>query len=349
MTQRRSVAVALALVFVALASYTVRADVRADEKTRFEFAGMLGKFVNMFAGKAAKEGVTSTVAIKGDRGARMNENDGQIIDLAEEKIYQIDMKKKSYRVTTFAELRRQMEEAQKKMQEEARKAEAKGPAQADAKNQTQEPNVEIDFNLKNTGEKKTINGFETRQEVMTITVREKGKTLEQAGGLVLTSDMWIAPRIPAMKEVQDFYMKFAQKLYGNRNMLAGADAGQMATMMAMYPMMKQAIAKMNTEGERIQGTPILTTMTVDAVKSEEQLAQEAKANESSDSKKTPTSVGGLLGGFGKKIAAKKAGGGTDEGAKPRVTILTGSTEVMKVATEVGAADVAVPAGFKESK
>ena len=347
---RRSVAVALALVFVGLGSYTVRADVRADEKTRFEFAGMMGKFINMFAGKAAKEGVTSTVAVKGDRAARINDSDGQIIDLAEEKIYQLDMKKKSYKVTTFAELRRQMEEAQKRAQEEQRKAEAKAPAQADAKDQNQEPNIEIDFSLKNTGEKKSINGFDTRQEVMTITVREKGKTLEQAGGLVLTSDMWIAPRIAAMKEVQDFYLKFAQKLYGNRNMLAGADASQMAAMMAMYPMMKQAIGKMNSEGERIQGTAIMTTMTFEAVKSEEQLAQEAKAGESSDAKKTPTSVGGLLGGFGKKIAAKKAGGGADEGgAKPRVTILTGSTEVLKVVTDVSAADVAVPAGFKESK
>ena len=46
--------------------------------------------------------------------------------------------------------------------------------------------MEIDFDVKNTGEKKTINGFDTHEVVMTITVREKGKTLEQSGGMVVT-------------------------------------------------------------------------------------------------------------------------------------------------------------------
>ena len=72
--------------------------------------------------------------------------------------------------------------------------------------------MEIDFDVKNTGEKKTINGFDTHQVVMTITVREKGKTLEQSGGMVLTSDMWLAPTIAAMKEIADFDMRYAQKL-----------------------------------------------------------------------------------------------------------------------------------------
>ena len=33
---------------------------------------------------------------------------GQIIDLSEEKIYDLDMRRKTYKVTTFEELRRQM-------------------------------------------------------------------------------------------------------------------------------------------------------------------------------------------------------------------------------------------------
>ena len=57
----------------------------------------------MFGGKAARDGVTSTVAVKGDRKATMNGETGQIIDLAEEKIYDLDLKKKSYKVTTFAQ------------------------------------------------------------------------------------------------------------------------------------------------------------------------------------------------------------------------------------------------------
>jgi hypothetical protein len=343
MTVRRAITCTATVALVSISSLSLRADVRADEKTRFEFAGMLGKFVNMFGGKGAREGVMTTIAIKGDRAARMNEENGQIIDLAEEKIYDVDVKKKTYKVTTFAELRRRMEEARKKAQEDAAKAEGKAAEKPES--QEKEPQVEVDVNLKNTGEKKTINGYDTQQELLTITVREKGKTLEQGGGMVLTSDLWITPRIAAMKEIQDFYARYAQKLYGSP-MLAGVQADQMAAIMGMYPMMKQAIGRMNTEGERVQGTPILTTLTFEGVKSEEQMTQDTKQSDA-DSKKTPTSVGGLLGGFAKKAAAKKAGG--DEGNKQRATVLTGTTEVLKVVTDVSAADVAVPAGFKESR
>ncbi len=50
-----------------LSPIAARADVRADEKSHVEFAGALGRMVNIFGGKAAREGVTSTVAVKGDR------------------------------------------------------------------------------------------------------------------------------------------------------------------------------------------------------------------------------------------------------------------------------------------
>jgi hypothetical protein len=345
MTRTRTIA-ALTLSGFVLSSYSLRADVRADEKAHVEFAGMLGRMVNMFGGKAAREGVASTVAVKGDRKATMNDTTGQIIDLAEEKVYDLDLKKKSYRVTTFAELRRRMEEARKKAEEDAKKEagkeKEKEPAQAD-KNAKE---MEVDFDVKNTGAKKTINGFDTHEAVMTITLREKGKTVEQSGGMIVTSDMWLAPKIAAMKEIADFDMRYAKQLYGE--MIAGVSAEQMAAAMAMYPMMKQALGRMSAEGSKLEGTPIQTTTTMDAVKSPEQIAEESKASANEDKSSAQGGVGGLLGGFAKKMAAKKMSGGEDA-SKPRTTFMTATTEVLKVATDVAPADVAVPAGFKENK
>lgn len=117
----------------------------------------------------------------------------------------------------------------------------------------------------------------------------------------------------------------------------------MAAAMALYPMMKEAMGRMNAEGAKIDGTAILSTVTMDAVKSEEQMAQAAKAAE--DSKPAAASVGGLLGGLARR-ATKKNG---DEGAKPRATFMTSTNEVLRVDTSVAAADVAIPAGFKENK
>jgi hypothetical protein len=149
--------------------------------------------------------------------------------------------------------------------------------------------------------------------------------------------MWLAPKIAAMKEIVDFDVRYAQKLYGG--MVAGASAEQMAAAMAMYPMMKQAMGRMTTEGAKLDGTAIMTTMTMDAVKSEADMAQQP-----AEEKPAP-GLGGLLGGFAKKNAAKKS----DDGSNARTTFMTSTNELLKVATAVSATDLDVPAGFKENK
>ena len=336
---RNQIAGALAAALLVFSTHTLSADVRADQKTRIEFGGMLGRMVNFFGGKGAKEGVVSTVAVKGDRKITTSEQTGQIVDLTDEKVYDLDLKKKSYKVTTFAELRRRMEEAQKKAAENARKQEGR---EAPASN-PDEKQLEVDVDIKNTGEKKVINGFDTHQVIMTITLREKGKKLEQSGGMVTTTDTWLAPRIAAMNEIVDFDIRYAQKAYGG--MFAGASAEQMAAATALYPMMKQAMGRMTTEGAKLDGTAIMTTVTMDAVKSEEQMAEEAKASQDQDAKPSTGLVGGLLGGLAKKAAGKK--GGDESGS--RSTFMTSTSEVLKIATTVAPADVAVPAGFRENK
>jgi hypothetical protein len=341
MFRTRNIA-ALTLVAVALTPLALRADVRADEKTHVEFAGMLGHMVNMFGGKAAKEGVTSSVAVKGDRKATLNDQTGQIIDLAEEKIYDLDLRKKSYKVTTFAQLRQRMEDAKKKAEADAQKQQPQSNA---APSKPAENNVEIDLDVKNTGQKKNINGFDTHEVVMTITIRQKGETLEQGGGMVLTMDSWLAPKVAAMKEISDFDMRYAQKLYGP--MIAGASAEEMAAAAAMYPLMAPGLARMRTEGAKMDGTPISTLMTFDSVKSADQIAQEASAQSSDSSVKPSGGVGGMLGSFAKKAAAKKMGG--DDAGKARSTVMTSTNDVLKIVTDVSATDVAVPTGFKENK
>ena len=325
--------VALVIVLISLATYSVAADVRTEQRTQVQFAGMLGRIMNLFGGKAAREGITSIVAVKGNRKVTSSDSTSQIIDLSEEKVYDIDLKKKSYTVTTFAEFRRRMEEAQRKAADDARKEEPSQPREPQGK--TNEKEVEVDFDVKNTGATKAINGFNTKQSIVTITVREKGKTLEQSGGMVLTSDMWLAPDQPALKEVADFDRRYAEKLYGG---LVGVSADQLAAAMALYPMLRQALDRMNAEGSKVEGTAIQTTLTFDAVKSAEQQSTEAKQEA-----KPTASIGGMLGGLAKRVRKN------DDEAKPRATFLTSTVEVLKLSPTVDAAEVAIPAGFKESK
>jgi len=329
-----------ALLVVTAATASVSADVRTDQRVRFQLGGAIGKLVNMFGGKGAREGVTSIVAVKGDRKATISDSTGQIIDLAEEKIYDLDIKKKTYKVTTFAELRTQMEHAKRDAEKNARE-QASEPSQPAEK----DPNAkeyEVDFDVKSTSETRTINSFDTTKSVVTVTVREKGKTLDQSGGLVMTTDLWMTPGAPSTKDLTDFDMRYAQKLYGP--MVAGASAQDMAMAMAIYPQMKPALDKMRAEGGKLSGTAILTDVKMEAV-------PPGTANQTAAAPPPPEEpkkrgLGGMLGGL-KKMAesAEKSNSSKPE----RAVIMTTTIEMLKLTTDVDAASVALPAGFTQSK
>ncbi len=319
--KRAVTASVLSVCVLALTGPSLLAEVRTREKTQVKFEGMLGRMANMFGGKATKEGLVSTSAVSGNRKATFTDATGRIVDLGEEKVYDLDMKKKTYVVTTFEELRRQMREAQEKAERDAKKQEGR-----EKEEQPTGKEVEIDFDLKETGQKKTIAGYDTREVVMTVTVREKGRTLEEAGGLVMTADSWLGPQIPALKELADFEQRYWKAIAPEA---AGVSAEQMAAMMALYPMIKQAMDRMAKENVKLEGTPLATTMTFEAVKSKEQMEQQAQSG-----------GGGGLGGMLARRVMKR-----DD--KPRATILTANTETLEVATTVAPADVQIPAGFKE--
>jgi hypothetical protein len=323
------------------ASSTLSADVRSDQRVRFQLGGAMGKLINMFGGKGAREGVTSMVAVKGNRKATMNDSTGQIVDLAEEKVYDLDIKKKTYTVTTFAQIRKQMEDAKKDAEKAAHDERASEPSKPAEK----DPNAkeyEVDFDIKNTAETKTINGFDTKKSVMTVTVREKGKTLNDSGGLMMTTDLWMTPSAPSTKELADFDRKYAEKLYGP--MVVGASAQDLAMAMARYPQMKPALDKMRAEGGKLQGTPILTAMRMESVPPG--TANTASAPLPAPEEPKKKGFGGMLGGL-KKMAEESQ---KKEGAAPqRAIILTTSVEMLKLTTSVDAASVAIPAGFTEKK
>jgi hypothetical protein len=183
---------------------------------------------------------------------------------------------------------------------------------------------------------------------MTITVHEKDKTLEQAGGMVMTTHEWLAPRIAGMQEVSDFDRRYAEKLRGP-SFATMPSADQMAAAAAMYPMMKDAIGKFNAENVNMDGTAILTVMTMESVATPEQAQQEQQRNaQSSDnSGGIPTSVGGLIGGLGRRAVRSKTQQQQTGGSPERTTVMTVNHELLNATTTVSAGDVSIPPGFKQ--
>ena len=327
---KRLVRIALVAVpLVSLAGAPAYAEVKTRDKTQVKFEGMLGRMFNLFGGKSAKDGVEGRTAVKGNRKATLTDNGGTIIDLSEEKVYELDAKKKQYTVTTFDELRRRMREAEEKAKKQAEKDD---PGQ---KSEAQKPTkeFEVDFDVKDTGQRKPIAGYDARNTIVTITVREKGRKLEESGGLVMTNDMWLGPQIPQMKEVAEFDMKYWRQLQGPQS--ATMSAEQMSMVLAMFPLVGKAMERMQKDGDKLSGTALDTTTTFEAVLSQQQLA-EAKAEQQK-------SGGGGIGGMLAKRIMKK------EEPKERATIFTSHHQILEVATSVAAADLAIPADYKEKK
>jgi hypothetical protein len=326
----------VALSIVALSAASAQAEVKTRDKGQVKFEGMLGRMVGIFGGKAAREGVASTNAVKGDRKVTMNDSTGRIVDLAEEKVYELDLKKKTYTVVTFAQLRQQLKEAQEKAARDAAEAQKEQAGKDKDKEQPKEksPEVDVDFDLKETGQKKQLVGYEAREVVMTITVREKGKALEDSGGIVMTSDMWLGPEIPAMKELADFELRYWKAIAPEAT---GVSAEQMAAVLAMYPMLKQGMERMNKEKVNMRGTALSTVTTFDAVKGKEQMAKESESSSNS------SGGGGLSGMLARKMMKKPS----EE--KSRATIMTATTETLEISTSVAASDLEIPAGFKLEK
>lgn len=327
--KRSLITCALGLPLVALLTSPLGADVKTRDKTQFKLEGMLGRMVGMFGGKGAREGVEGTSAVKGDRKITTSGNTGQIIDLGEEKVYEVDFRKKEYKVTTFEEMRRRMREQQEEAKEQASKEE-----RAEGQQEQQQPTKEwqFDFDAKETGQRKQIAGYDARQVIMTVTVREKGKPLEEGGGFVMTSDTWLGPEIAALKELSEFDMRYGRKLYGDEAYAAAME--QMAVVMGMFPMLGKASERMAQEGDKLKGTALAMSTTFETVKSKAQMTEQANQGNSG---------GGGIGGMLARRIKKK------DDPKQRALVFTLNHEFLEVGTSVGAADVDIPAGFTEKK
>src|SRR5262245_9347038 len=316
------------LVVAVLSAPHVLADVKTREKSTMKFEGFLGGIINRMAGGG--DGSASTT-VRGNRMSTIGENVGQIVDLSEEKIYVLDMKKKEYKVITFAEMRQQMEEMKKNLQQQQQSMNPEDKkALEDAGKQ-----LEFDADVKETGEKKNIAGQDTRQVIMTITMREKGKTLEEGGGMVMTNDMWLAPKVPAMDELYAFYVKYFKAVFGGT--FTGMDASQTNAITAFLPGFTAMAEKMAAETKKLEGTSIMNTMTIEGVKSAEQMKAAASQQQQS-------SGGGVSGAIAGRLMRGR-GGSTQQ----RTKALTSTREILSIATTASDADVAIPAGFKEKK
>jgi hypothetical protein len=313
---KRYSACCAALILAFTFAAALRADVKTREKMTFKVEGFLGRFVS-----TPKDGVTSTVAVKGNRMARLNDSTGQIIDLTEEKIYDLDIKKKEYKVTTFAEMKQRLAEARANMEKQARDM----PQQE--KNELEQAGKQLEFtvDVRETGQRKTIAGHDTREVVLAIIGHEKDKTVEESGGFIMTNTMWLGPRVAAMDEIGAFHMRYFQAVYGEAFAM---DPQQTAGLAAMFPSFGKMAQQMQDEGRKLEGTPLQSSTTFESVKSAAEMSAASQGR----------SGGGGIGG----MLARRMRGPVQQ----KSLVMTTTNEYLSIEPAASDADVAIPANFK---
>jgi hypothetical protein len=258
-----------------VAAGSVRADFSYEQTSKITggmMAGMM-KFAGAFS-KQAREPMQTTVSVKGDKLSMSSARHINIIDLGAETMTDIDLDKKTYSVITFADFAKAMQKMSEKM------------GQSDA-------SMNFKADVKQTGATRTINGFQTKETVLTLEVEGQDSKSGNKGSMKVVTDMWLAPSLPGYEEVRNFYTRMAQKLAFAPGM------GGMAGMMGRQGMMK-GMSEMYKEASKLDGVPVLQVVRMagaaegmneaDMAKAQHQMAEAERAQQQQQQQAPPPSV-----------------------------------------------------------
>jgi hypothetical protein len=305
--------------FAILASLLVpallAADVTWEEETK-----MGGMMQIMTMGKAMK----STTRVSGNFMRTDSDSNATIIDLEGERILNLDTKKKTYTVTTFAEMMKQMESAMATVS-------GKKPAESQGKDVT----MTADIDVTDTGRTETIGGVGCSQYLMEMDVTFESEKEQQAGTMSTVMEVWLAKNVPGMEEVNAFHRKMGEKLGTTSIAQKWAGGG------GQNPQMSANMQKMADEMKKMEGHSMRSVMYLGD-------AEAAKA-EAMGQKPADGGGGGGLGGLAEmmKRMQQQEGGGEQSNQAPGGVMMKMTTETKKIETNpIDPKLFAVPADYK---
>jgi len=342
-----------------LTALTIAAHADVTMQERLTVGGVIS-FLNMNG--------TTTTMIAGDR-ARTDSNlqfesglvrafaggvgqSSEIVRLDQDKIYSLDTKKKTYSELSFADQRARMQMAMQKSQE----AQASQQQQASGVDESQCEWSEPKADVKRTGEKATIAGYEAERVSITATQSCKDKKTGQICDFGLLLDEWVAPGFQQSAEALAYHRAYAEKLgLGTPGSRDFAERAQ-----SMFGRYKGIWTEIAEKMKDVQGYPLKASFGFgvggpQCQKSEQQQSAHSQdQGSSSTSSSPPTSIGGALGGalggLFKKKSAEPAHAATPPAEMPGglIPLMTIGTELVSVTSGgVNPQMFEVPADFKK--
>jgi hypothetical protein len=330
-----------AALAIGVASVPLLADFTYDETSQMTGGSMLPmmRMASAFSKDSRKitEPIQTTVSFQGNRMLRKSADQATVIDLDQQTITTVNFAKKNYSVVTFEQLKQQMAAMSEKMHSQ----------------KADQPTPTFDVKVEDTGKTRTVNGNNTHETKMTMTMSATDAKSGAQGGMDVVSDMWIAPEVPGYGEARDFQRRMAESLGWTPGM----------NPMLNRPDMAKAMAELYKQGSKLDGMPMATVTRmggnlqgVPAASGDAPAGQAAPNSDTQASNAPPESVAGALAGaFGGRFGMGRhkktndsapAAENSSKDAAPCLIEMT--TEVKSYnTTPVDSALFQVPSGFKK--
>jgi hypothetical protein len=284
----------------------------------------------------------------------------EIVLLDADKSYHLNLNKKEYTETSFADLRSRAQQAQDG------EADKRQPAPIDdSKCEWLDPKADV----KRTGEKTTVAGFQAEHLVITAEQPCKDKETGAICEIALTIDEWLAPGLSASDEAPRYRKAYAEKM--------GLDAATLQDTsnraQALFSRYKGVWAQVVSKLQGVKGYPVRSAFVLgiggDQCKQAQNAQQQASSGDSSGgpSGSSDASSGDAttqaIAKLGSLFHRKKDDSATQAADKPAqpatapvpvagpsgtINIVTISSELLSVSNaSIPASAFSVPADFKK--
>lgn len=275
---------ATAVIALLLTSQLAFADASYQSTTQITGGSLVDTIKRVsFLSKSVQDMLapTSTLTmVHGNQKAVVSKDFTDITDLDKEYVIHIDNVNQTYTITTFAQMRQALANMPKqmdKMQAQIKQAQANQPHNA----QPSDIKTSFDVKVNNTGAAKVVSGLNAQEQIITLTMhvtatnppaptpgQPVNPNAPTSADYTVTTDAWVAPDPPEIKEIADFDVRMGQKLMQGVDMKAFAEQmkqmqatgnSAMAQMMGNKPGASDAMAQMAKEVAKIKGTRVLET------------------------------------------------------------------------------------------
>ena len=213
------------LLFVVAAGVTARADF-SYTTTAKSSGGMMGA--------AASPGSVTKTYLKGQKMKVENSNLTMILDFDAQTMTSLNATQKTYTVSKFSEMGNDMSKA----------------------------GVDVNIDVKETGQRKTINGFNASEMVMTM-VMDNPQPSKQGMKMKMEMSIWVSPDVPGAQEMRAFYQRNANRFPWGA--MAGGGRGN--------PSMQRAITDLQRKMADLKGVPVLQIIKMGGAGNDDQMAK----------------------------------------------------------------------------